>query len=113
MSEQPTNRRRFLRILASAAALPAGGALLTMAPLRAQSPPRLAEDDPAAFALGYVHDASDVDLSKYPRYEAGQICGNCQQWQDDPEVEWAPCAIFPGRQVRNAGWCSVWVPKAR
>jgi hypothetical protein len=117
MKESRKNRREFLRILITgAAALPVGGVLLSPAPVRAQDAPvapRLPEDDPAAFALGYVHDAADVDVSKYPRYEPGQICANCQQWRADPDVEWAPCAIFPGRSVRNAGWCSVWVPVAR
>lgn len=94
-----------------AAVLPAGASLLAPRSLHAQDAPRLAEDDPAAYALGYVHDADDVDLSKYPRYEPGQICANCQQWRAAPDVEWAPCAIFPGNSVRNEGWCSVWVRK--
>lgn len=120
MKIQTTSRRRFLRILASGAvAVPSGAMMLNWNALHAQttpestarSAPQLPEDDPAAFALGYVHDADDVDLSKYPRYEPGQICANCQQWRADPDVEWAPCAIFPGNSVRNEGWCSVWVRK--
>ncbi len=107
-----TSRRRFLCEVASAiAAVPVGAILLYPRASGAQDTPRLPEDDPAAFALGYVHDASDVDVSKYPRYEPGQICANCQQWRAGPDVEWGPCAIFPGRSVRNEGWCSVWVPK--
>lgn len=110
MAHQATDRRGFIRLLAGAVtALPAGAGLLAAAPSRAQELPVLPEDDPAAFALGYVHDASDVDLSKYPRYEPGQVCANCQQWQGETNAEWAPCAIFPGKLVRNAGWCSVWV----
>lgn len=117
MNRSCMDRRSVLRILITgAAALPAGVGLLATAPVMAQSPsavPRLPEDDPAAFALGYVHDAADVDVTKYPRYEPGQICANCQQWRADPDVEWAPCAIFPGSSVSNVGWCSVWVPKVR
>ena len=110
MNHSSSDRRRFIRALASGlAALPAGLALLRPGPAGAQDLPRLPQDDPAAFALGYVHDASDVDLSKYPRYEPGQVCANCQQWQGEASAEWAPCAIFPGKLVRNAGWCSVWV----
>lgn len=109
MKRTPGGRRQFIRFaVCGAIALPAGVALRA-GPLAAQEPPVLPEDDPAAFALGYVHDASDVDLSKYPRYEPGQICANCQQWQGELDAEWAPCAIFPGKRVRNAGWCSVWV----
>ena len=25
---------------------------------------------------------------------------------------WAPCAIFPGKQVAAKGWCAAWVKKA-
>lgn len=102
------DRRGFLKLLiVGGACSPTAGFLQA----QAQEVPKLPEDDPAAFALGYVHDAADVDVSKYPRYEPGQICANCQQWQAGPDVEWAPCAIFPGRSVRNGGWCSVWVRK--
>jgi len=113
MSINHTNRRAFLRGLGSGAAALAVGTLgLTPALAWSQGMPRLTEDDPVAFALGYVHDASDVDLSKYPRYQPGQICANCQQWQGEPDEDWAPCAIIPGRAVSNPGWCSVWVRKA-
>lgn len=117
MTETRMDRRNVLRILITGAAvLPTGALLFAGTPAAAQDAapaPRLPEDDPAAFALGYVHDAADVDVTKYPRYEPGQVCANCQQWRADPDVEWAPCAIFPGRSVRNAGWCSVWVPRTR
>jgi len=112
MKPTSTGRRRFIRLIAtSIAAVPTGGALLNVRSLSAQEMPNLPEDDPAAFALGYVHDASDVDVSKYPRYEPGQVCANCQQWQGEADIEWARCAIFPGKRVRNAGWCSVWIQK--
>ena len=112
MKRETSSRRRVLRGLVSGlAALPTGALLLHPRASSAQAMEQLPEDDPAAFALGYVHDAADVDVSKYPRYEPGQICANCQQWRAGPDVEWGPCAIFPGRSVRNGGWCSVWVPK--
>lgn len=110
MKPRSTDRRRFIRLIAtSVAALPAAAALTHSRPVTAQQIPKLPEDDPAAFALGYVHDASDVDESKYPRYKPGQVCANCQQWQGESDAEWAPCAIFPGKHVRDAGWCSVWI----
>jgi hypothetical protein len=106
------NRRRFMRrVLGGVAAVPAAGLLLTPALSWARQVERVSENDPVAFALGYVHDAADVDLSKYPRYEPGQICGNCQQWQGEPDAEWAPCAIIPNALVANPGWCSIWVRK--
>jgi hypothetical protein len=112
MSLESASRRRFFRkLLGTASAVSLGSLGLSPALAWARSVPRVSEDDPVAFALGYVHDAADVDQSKYPRYEPGQICGNCQQWQGSPDEEWAPCAIIPGRLVSNPGWCSVWVPK--
>jgi hypothetical protein len=112
MSEQAKSRRDFLKLAAvGAAALPAGAALLRAQDAVAQDLPKLAEDDPAAQALGYVHDASAVDAAKYPRYEQGQLCSNCMQIQGEEGAQWRPCAIFPGKLVNADGWCSVWVPK--
>jgi len=110
MSSGTVNRRQALRLVAVGASA-IGIAMLPPALAWAQGMERVSEDDPVAFALGYVHDAADVELSKYPRYEPGQICGNCQQWQGDPDAEWAPCAIIPNALVANPGWCSIWVRK--
>ncbi|WP_405228240.1 high-potential iron-sulfur protein [Lentisalinibacter sediminis] len=74
--------------------------------------PKLSEDDPQAKALGYVHDATDVDQSKYARYQPGQACSNCQLFQAKGDEEWAGCSIFPGKLVNTAGWCSAYAPKA-
>lgn len=84
-----------------AAATPAGAGMT-----------RLEEDDPLAQALAYVHEAADVDSTKYPQYEAGQVCSNCAQYLGGADEEFAGCAIFPGRLVKNTGWCSVYVRKA-
>ena len=46
-----------------------------------------------------------------PRYEDGQACVNCALFQGGPGDEWANCSIFPGRQVKATGWCSVYAPK--
>lgn len=74
--------------------------------------PQLSLDDPQAKALGYVHDATNVDQSKYPRYQPGQACSNCQLFQASGDEEWAGCSIFPGKLVNQAGWCSAYAPKA-
>ena len=71
----------------------------------------LAENDPLAQALGYVHEAANVDKIKYPRYEAGQMCSNCAQFLGGDDQELGGCSIFPGRLVERTGWCSVYVPK--
>ena len=60
--------------------------------------PLLQESDPLAVSLGYVALASRADGTKYKNYTAGQACGNC--------------ALFAGKQVLAAGWCSAYVKKA-
>ncbi len=106
-------RRDFLKAAAvGAAVIPVGTAVLRSAPAAAQELPRLTLEDPAAVALGYVHDAANVDTGKFPRYEAGQACSNCNLISGDDGASWRPCAIFPGKLVANEGWCSAWVPKS-
>ncbi len=105
MSDKSISRRNFL---SSMAAVPAVTVLVSQAD--AEDLPRIKLDDPLGVNLKYVHDAAEVDPAT-PRYEVGQDCSNCAQIQGDPEAEWRPCAIFPGKSVNNKGWCSVWVPK--
>jgi hypothetical protein len=108
MIEGPKTRREFLRLTVGAAAIPVAATLLRSEVAQAQDLPHLTEDDPTAKALGYVHDATKA---ANPRYQAGQTCLNCQQLQGEEGQEWRPCAIFPGKLVATAGWCSVWVQK--
>ncbi|MCU0975986.1 MAG: high-potential iron-sulfur protein [Steroidobacteraceae bacterium] len=72
----------------------------------------LEESDPAAVALGYRHDAAQVDTAKHPRFSAGQNCANCVQFRGQPGEAWAGCNLFPGRAVNAAGWCNGYAPKA-
>lgn len=90
-------------VTASAAAIAAAPlvALSSRAGVAADAP-QLDPDNAQAKALSYVH------LS--PR--AGQNCANCQLYTGDVTADWGPCAIFPGRQVASAGWCSAWVKKS-
>jgi len=79
---------------AAPAAKPAAGAL-----------PVLSPTEPAAKALGYIEDATKVDAKAN-----GQHCGNCLQWADkDRKVALAKCNLFPGKLVKNPGWCKVWI----
>ena len=78
----------------------------------AQDLPQLAEDDPMAQAMKYVHDASTVDASAKPNPAADQKCSNCALVQGADGDAWRPCQIFPGKLVNADGWCSVWAPKA-
>ncbi len=68
--------------------------------------------DPAAAALGYVADAAKVDKAKFPKFAAGQHCGNCTLFQGKPTDATGGCAIFPGKAVHGPGWCSAYVKKA-
>ena len=74
--------------------------------------PKLSEDNPQAKALGYRHDAQQVDASNYPRYQAGQLCSNCSLFQASSGDAWGGCSIFPNHLVNADGWCSAYVRKA-
>jgi hypothetical protein len=101
-----TSRRTFIQILplASTLALLAGTAHADAA--------KVDEKDPQATALGYVSDATKADKAKFPRYAAGQTCGNCQLFQGKAGDAGGPCPLFAGKQVAAKGWCSAWVKKA-
>lgn len=74
---------------------------------------RLDESDGTAQALGYRHDAAQVDASRYGRYQAGQKCSNCSLYQaESGDPGWGACSIFPGKLVNGEGWCSAYVPAA-
>jgi len=70
------------------------------------------ETDANAQALGYKTDAGRVDHAKYPKFQAGEACANCQFFQGKPGAATAPCAIFGGKQVNAKGWCSAYAKKA-
>ena len=92
-------RRQFLTLSAVAAA---GAMVRPSQDAHAEDMPKLAEDDPTAQGLKYVHQSA-VD---------GQTCDNCALIQGADGEEWRPCQIFPGNLVNANGWCSVWAPKA-
>lgn len=82
-----------------AAPAAAGGAL-----------PMLNPTEPAAKALGYVEDAKKVDAKANPTYKPEQRCSNCLQWADkNRKAASSKCNLFPGKMVKNEGWCKVWV----
>ncbi len=101
-------RRKFIQLSAVAAA---GCLVQPGREARAQDLPQLAEDDPLAMAMKYVHDASTVDPSTRANPAAEQNCANCALIQGNDGDEWRPCQIFPGKAVNANGWCSVWAPK--
>lgn len=107
MSISELNRREFLTLIAVA-----GGTLALSSAAQADALPQLAETDPTAAALGYKHDATKVDATKYPTFKAGQHCATCKLVQGADGEAWRPCSIFPGKAVNANGWCAAFAPKA-
>jgi hypothetical protein len=100
--QQVVPRRVFLMTLAAS-----GAALATSAQAQAM----VDEKDPQAAALGYVADAKRVDVKKYPKYAAGQVCTNCALFQGKATDQAGGCPLFAGKQVAGPGWCSAWAKK--
>ncbi len=73
--------------------------------------PMLDEKDPTAVALGYVADAAKADKAKFPKFVAGQHCGNCQLFQGKAADAAGACPLFAGKQVATKGWCSAFAAK--
>ncbi|CAN0644426.1 high-potential iron-sulfur protein [Burkholderia cepacia] len=99
------SRRRFIAattVLASALAVGR----------RAAGAGAVQETDANAQALGYKTDASRVDHAKFPKFQAGEACANCQFFQGKTGAAMAPCAIFGGKQVNAKGWCGAYAKKA-
>ncbi|MCL7744301.1 high-potential iron-sulfur protein [Guyparkeria hydrothermalis] len=96
-------RRRFVGGALASAVIP----LMAIAPARAEGLAELSEDDPMAKSLDYRHDASEV---QHASYKSGQTCANCALYKPDQAGDgWGGCAIFRGKAVKGAGWCSSYV----
>jgi hypothetical protein len=126
--DEASNRRRFLKLMGGSvvlipiagltgcsgdkAAPPAAPVAPPVAAPAATDLVQLGEDEPAAVALGYRHDAAQVDAGKYPRWAAGQICSNCIQYRGVAGEAWGGCGLFPGKLVNAGGWCNGYAAKA-
>jgi High potential iron-sulfur protein len=103
MSEEVSlSRRRLLRRFALGAAL----APLAAGRLRvslAASAPLLSVDAPEAKAVSYVEDAKDAKGAA-----PGSNCASCGLYQGPNGSTQGPCQLFPGKEVKAAGWCSSW-----
>jgi hypothetical protein len=110
-SRERQARRRILRLAyAGAMLLPTGTLLLR--PARAAEPRLLDEADPAAKALGYKTDTTQVDAAKFPQHKPTQICGGCRYYQGKPSSELGPCTLFAGKgDVHSKGWCAAFAAK--
>ncbi len=68
--------------------------------------PLLSPDAKGAKAVNYVEDASKAEGAI-----RGSSCANCGLYQGPSGAPSGPCQIFPGKQVKAAGWCSTWAPQ--
>lgn len=101
----PISRRRMLRGAAIAVALAPLAVWKPNAALAADGP-LIDSADPAAKAVNYVPDARQSKSAT-----AGSNCANCALYQGATGSAQGPCQIFPGKQVKAAGWCSSWAPQ--
>jgi hypothetical protein len=104
----PLTRRAVVKILSLATVV---SAVWPVRSAPAAEPARLSEKDPAAVALGYVANAAQVDIKKYPDFVKGSTCENCLQLQGKAGDAYRPCSLFPGKLVAAAGWCKSWTPE--
>ena len=74
--------------------------------------PMVDPKDAASVALGYAAEASQTDVAKYPKYAAGQNCGNCALFGGKAGDAAGACPLFAGKQVSAKGWCSAYAKKA-
>jgi hypothetical protein len=101
-------RREVVKNLSLAAGL---SAALPWRQIRGAEPKRLDVKDPAAVALGYVENAAQVDVKKYPDFVKGSNCENCLQLQGSAGNSYRPCGLFPDKLVSVSGWCKGWAPE--
>jgi hypothetical protein len=96
------SRRRLLHQLL--VGVPLAGMIVSTA--RADAAPLVSSDSPEAKALGYVEDAKASKES-----QGGHHCGDCALFQGASGAAQGPCQVFPGKQVKAAGWCRSWAPQ--
>ena len=100
------SRRRLLQKLAvGVPLLPLAAYQLKNAAVAADAP-LLSPDAKEAQAVKYVEDAS-----KAKGAVPGSTCANCAVYQGRAGAPAGSCQIFPGKQVKAAGWCSSWAPQ--
>jgi len=105
---QPNQSNKFTRRQIITVSIIAAGPLLQRSALASG---RLSPNDPEAVKLGYVEDAKQVDVKRFPAYKAGQTCANCKFIQARYGF-YRPCELFPKKSINEKGWCSAWVKKA-
>ncbi len=96
------SRRLFLQRLSLAVSVaPLAAGALRVA--QAGDAALLSAKSPEAKAVQYTEDAKSAKGAA-----AGSTCANCALYQGANGSAQGPCQIFPGKQVKAAGWCSSW-----
>ncbi|HWZ62532.1 MAG TPA: high-potential iron-sulfur protein [Steroidobacteraceae bacterium] len=67
--------------------------------------PLLDATSPQASAVKYVEDAKQASGS--PK----GTCANCGLYQGANGSPQGGCQLFPGKDVKAAGWCAMWSPQ--
>ena len=105
MSLDHSRRRLLQKLTVAVPLLPLAAYQLKNAALAADAP-LLSPDAKEAQAVKYVEDASKA-VGAVP----GSTCANCAVYQGHAGSPQGPCQIFPGKEVKAAGWCSSWAPQ--
>ena len=98
-------RRRLLQALGLAVPLGMIG-VTPGARGAAAAAPLLDAAAPEAQAVRYVEDAAHANGAA-----PGSTCANCALYQGAEDSKQGPCQIFPGKDVKAAGWCTSWAPQ--
>jgi hypothetical protein len=97
-------RRRLVQALGLAVPLAVIG--VTRRARGAAAAPLLDAAAPEAKAVKYVEDAAHASGAS-----PGSSCANCALYQGAEGSTQGPCQIFPGKEVKAAGWCASWAPQ--
>ena len=104
MSAPTMGRRHVLKITLSVAVLaPLTASLVSRAWAAAAT--LLSPGSPEARAVQYTEDATTAKASQ------GNNCASCALYQGASGSVQGGCQIFPGKEVKAAGWCSSWAPQ--
>jgi High potential iron-sulfur protein len=95
-------RRRLLQRLALGVPL----AALGIEPRARAAAALLDAASPEAKAVKYVEAAAEASGAT-----PGSSCANCALYQGAEGSKQGPCQIFPGKEVKAAGWCTSWAPQ--
>ncbi len=100
------SRREFLQ--STAVVIPVS--LTGCAALSGDRVPLVRNSDPVALTLAYYSDTRDVEADNplAGSHDVSQKCANCIHRRGSAGPGRIDCPKFPGRNVNEEGWCSLW-----